>query len=140
MGKRGPAPKRNEQRQRRNKDAILQEVEITSAPASQPPTDQSWHPAARRIWDAMGNSGQTKFYEATDWAYAQFMCDLITDYMTAGKGNGQMVSSILSGLSSLMLTEGDRRRAGVELQRVDTNAQNTIVEDMTSWADRLHSM
>lgn len=137
MGTRGPVPKTNEQRRRTNKDSQLTEIEISTSPAIQPKESPHWCEAAKRIWQAMGNSAQVIFFEATDWAYAQLMCDLITDYMHARRSNSQMVASILSGLTSLMLTEGDRRRAGIELKRVTSTQHDSTIEDMTTWATKL---
>lgn len=139
MGSRGRIPKRNEERVARNKDRMLQEVEIDTSPAVQPQPDPSWCPAARRIWDAMGVSAQTRFYEASDWAYAQFALDEVTRYIESGKQSGIVLASVDSMLTRLLLTEGDRRRAGIEIQHAQDTNETEMREGMGAWAHKLHS-
>ena len=78
-GTRGPIPKRIDVRVRRNKEGG--EVTVAQAggdwPAPMDP-DETWHPTARLLWDTMLISGQTQFYEPTDWATAYFLCEVMS--------------------------------------------------------------
>ncbi|NMW64424.1 hypothetical protein HHJ78_02495 [Mobiluncus mulieris] len=136
MGTRGPVGKRSEDRLRRNKKEGLTVVKIDGAAAQQPEAPSYWHPTARRIWDSIAVSGQARFYEASDWAYAWMMMDLVTQYMTMEKPNGQLIGAILSGLTSLCLTEGDRRRVGIELTREAGEDDKTLAAAV-EWQKRL---
>ena len=141
MGARGRIPKRNEDRgDVSHKDRQLSEVEIATSPAIQPPPDPLWCVAAQRIWQSMGASGQTRFYEASDWAFAQFTMDEITRYVEGGKQSGIMLSAIDSMLVRLMLTEGDRRRAGIELQRAGEDDSVLKRETQNKWVQKTSSL
>lgn len=139
MGSRGPVPKRSEERRRRNKP----EHPVTSAPGAQsvsiPEPCKDWHPIARQLWDSLAVSGQARFYEPSDWAVAYSLMDDISFYKTSRKRSGQMLTAIMSGLSTLLLTEGERRRVGIELSRPATEEQlaSPGVEEMEKWRKKL---
>ena len=117
MGERGPIPKRSDERHRRN----ASERDVVSSPAAEgvqaPAADGSWHPIAKRLWRAAKESGQSRFYEPSDWAVLYSLMDDLSYYKSGSKRSGQMLQTIMSSLSSLLLTEGDRRRLQIELAR-----------------------
>lgn len=138
MGTRGPVPKRSEDRHRRNSPAPVSAPSVSQG-APQPRGSSSWSPAAKRIWKSLGKSGQARFFEPSDWAYAQFVMEEMTRYQDGERQNGQVLTAILSSLTSLMLTEGDRRRVGIELARPsnDGDGEPAKVEVMDKWRQRL---
>lgn len=138
MGTRGPIPKRAESRQRRNKP----EQDVVTAPASEdvviPQPDREWHPIARQLWDAVQKSGQARFYEPSDWAVLYSLMDDLTYYKNGAKRSGQMLQTIMSSLSSLLVTEGDRRRLQIELARATSDElEDAGVAEMQKWRERL---
>lgn len=139
MGTRGPIPKRSEARRRRNKPVN----KVKSAKGAEefkiPGEDRSWHPIAKKLWRYTRRSGQVRFYEPSDWAVLYSLCDDISYYKKANKRSGQMLASIMSALSSLLLTEGDRRRVQIELQRggSEGDAESSAVADMEAWRRKL---
>lgn len=154
MGERGPTPKRSNQRRRRNKP----EVETTEAAGAklvdQPRAKTSWHPAAKRWYEALAESGQARFYEPSDWALAHIIAESMSrDLKPRSVGvtdegkvvtsslpiSGASLSSYLKAMTGLLVTEGDRRRAQVELTRpaVDEEAPENVSE-IDEWRDRLH--
>jgi hypothetical protein len=82
-----------------------------------PDPDPDWHPIARQLWDSLSTSGQADWYQSSDWAVAYSICDDVSYYKRSSKRSGQMLASIYSAMSSLLLTEGDRRRVRIELER-----------------------
>ena len=118
MGTRGPVPKHSEDRKRRNTPAVDAGVEKvvveSSVDISIPTPDANWHPIALRLWDSLALSGQSRFYEPSDWALAYSLMDDLTYYKFATKRSGQMLASIYAQMSSLLITEGDRRRVGTQ--------------------------
>ena len=68
------------------------------------------------------------------------MCDELTYYLSFKRHNGQILAQIMSGLSSLLTTEGDRRRVQVELVAEDPKAGSGSVEVMAEWKSRLSRM
>lgn len=136
MGSRGPVGKRSDDRIRRNKpDGGLTVVEMPVPVCAPPEPDEGWCLAARRIWDSLVLSGQSRFYEPSDWAYAQFVMDEMTRYARNGQQIGDRLSAIDSMLVRLLLTEGDRRRAGLELSRAVDDASER--EAARAWAKKL---
>ena len=139
MGTRGPVPKRTESRQRRN----VSEVDVKRADGaedvSQPSPDPDWHPIASRLWESLGRSGQSRFYEPSDWAVAYSLMDDLSYYKASSKRSGQMLATIMSAMSSLLVTEGDRRRVQIELARpnADDSEENTKVAVMDKWRQKL---
>ncbi len=128
MGARGPLPKRSGTRVGHISNAESEGLHVTKAPASNhrptwPAKDPSWHPIAERWYLSLKKSGQSKFYEASDVAYAFFLADQMSYYLEGGpKGrSSMMLTAILSGMTSLLATEGDRRRASLELQHPEEN-------------------
>ncbi|WP_405159848.1 hypothetical protein OG203_25730 [Nocardia sp. NBC_01499] len=124
-------PKRSDQRRRRNKTEITKGAAGMSADV--PQADEQWHPIARRIWDALTRSGQSVYYEASDWAFAYSLMDDLSAYKANSKRSAQMLQTIYSAFERLLITEGDRRRARLELERdnsdhEEASAQIAIME------------
>lgn len=132
-GKGGPVPKRSDQRRRRNKP----DQEIASAAATStsdiPAADEDWHPIARDWYESLVKSGQAHFYEPSDWATARLIAESISrdlkpqpigvhpetgEAVTASiPMKGASLAAYLKAMTALLVTEGDRRRSRVELER-----------------------
>lgn len=144
MGERGPVPKRKDALNgHRSKDELWGDT-VTRAPGAAkvraPAADRDWHPIAKKLWAALKKSGQAQFYEPSDWAVAYSLMDDLTYYKNSSKRSGQMLTAIYSAMTSLLMTEGDRRRVALELQRRDERPpEASNVEDMQAWKERLSS-
>lgn len=140
MGARGPMPQnRAELLGHRSKD-VLEGKDITKLQGGLgeykiPEPDENWHPAARMIWDACRNSRVCQqVYQPTDWAVLWFTCDDASFFKDPdGKRSAMFGSMVYSSFASLLLTEGDRRRAKIEIlnegPKVD---ENKAAEDFYS--------
>lgn len=132
MATRGPIPKRSDQRRRTNAPTSP----ITPAPAAPqaiaPDSDSTWHKVALAWYDSLAASGQSSFYEPSDWATAYLIAesmsrDLMPQFvgfteagdviMEAIPLKGASLSAYLRAMAVLMVTEGDRRRLQVELAK-----------------------
>jgi hypothetical protein len=129
MGAHGPIPKRSEERRRRNKD---DGPELIQAPAGQPKglpdlpePSPLWDPIATDWYLSLRQSGQAAFYEPSDWAVARYAAELMSRVLDCSERgpNGQLVAALNSVMSSLLTTEGDRRRARMELERKPADKQ-----------------
>lgn len=135
MGERGPVPKRSDQRRRRNKPKSTKPAKPKAAKPTKPPKpDKDWHPVAKRFFDSLAASGQSEFYEASDWAMAYVLAesmsrDLEEQVVAVPEKTGEPVyakvpmkgaslSAYLKGMAALLVSEGDRRRAEIELERM----------------------
>lgn len=160
MGTRGPVPKRSNQRRRTNEP----DTAVSNAPASQsvaiPDSDEDWHPTARKWFESLAASGQSAFYEPSDWATAVLIAESmsrdlkpqVVGVIQEGERAGEVVMEViplkgaslgayLRAMSVLLVTEGDRRRASVELLRGETEDpdEDAAVRDLDEYRSRLSS-
>lgn len=116
----GPIPKRSEELVRENKpDFPITKVE-TAGPARIPELGFEAHPLVVSMYDSLKNSAQKLFYEPSDWEYARTAMWVMNDMLTVtlGKAISSMKLSALDSMfTKLLMTEGDRRRARIEIQR-----------------------
>lgn len=157
MGTRGPAPKRSTQRRRRNAPEIPVTTGIASKGVVAPPADDEWHPVARAWYDSLAESGQATFYEPSDWALAFLMAESISrDLNPQFVGfrqvdkfetepiretipmKGASLSAYLKAMTDLLVTEGARRRASVELMKpVGDDDEDAAVAMLDEYRARL---
>lgn len=133
MGVHGPIPKRSEERRRVNKPETPQDRVETTGPVAIPPANPRWHPVAKRIYESLEHSGQAKFYEPSDWAAAYLLAEALSrDLKPQALGvsiitgrvvratvplKGASFAAYLKAFAALGVTEGDRRRIGIEIDR-----------------------
>jgi hypothetical protein len=132
VGTRGPVGKRSEERRRRNKDAEPESHEVEGV-VERPEPDSKWHAVAKQWYLSLEGSGQADFYEPSDWAMAYLLAESISRdlkpqvvgiHEETGKPvkatiplKGASLNAYLKGMTALLVSEGDRRRAGLEIQR-----------------------
>jgi hypothetical protein len=164
----GPPPKKDAERRRRNKtpdnggisaipaevvnldDTIHREVTI-------PEADPGWEPLVKAYWESFAESGQSMYYEPSDWMTAYTLMEMLDrhlkpqdvktgEYRPAVQDGGEVeyiytakripipgsvMSTILKGLTALMATEGDRRRLRLELERqsaIEAAAEGQVID------------
>lgn len=98
--------------------------------------EAEWHPLAEDWYLSLAKSGQALFYEPSDWHTAYLVADQISRALEprptvigeTADGEpvirylvlpmpGATLNAVLKACSSLMATEGDRRRLRIELDR-----------------------
>ena len=129
MGLYGPIPKRADERRRRNK---VDTTEVRMVGEVQvPPADEGWHKIAKDWYESLAESGQSKFYEPSDWATAYVVAESLSREMKSqfvGVNDdgpvfakipikGGNLNAYLKAMQVLLVTEGDRRRLQLEIQR-----------------------
>lgn len=134
LGVRGPVPKRSEERLgHRAKDDGVEKVPRNLPAVPRPAPNPAWHPTARSWYLSLGHSGQSDFYEPSDWMTAVWLADQMSQYLyprfvginqqtgdpivIEAPMGGSEIQAFLKGMTSLLATEGDRRRAALELGR-----------------------
>lgn len=127
-GSGGPVPKRKSQLRRQNvTEPVTTAVSDGAVRGYELPGEHSEQ--AARFWMALRTSGQAQFYEASDWAMAELILIAIDAFVA--RPSAMMLASLNSALSNLLVTEGDRRRARLELERqpvVEPDADSDVAE------------
>lgn len=136
-GSGGRVPKRSDQRRRTNKDGRPPEKAAAGPRPAAPDPGEDWHEIARDWFVALSRSGQSAYYEASDWATARYVAQAMSKNLSDGKFSAMLFASVMSAMSSLLVTEGDRRRLRLELERVrpvdeDGEAATATVLDLQS--------
>lgn len=152
MATRGPVPKRSDQRRRTNAPATPVKNPPAAAKVKAPTADTQWHKVALAWYKSLALSGQSIFYEPSDWATAYLIAESMSRDLSpqfvgiTEKGDsvretiplkGASLSAYLRAMAVLMVTEGDRRRLQVELvkpQQSDPDAEraSATVTDIRS--------
>jgi len=155
---RGPVPKKDAERRRRNKatdggDSIEVQIvnldEVLAGEVEIPAADSKWHPIARQFYDSLASSGQAIWLEPSDWSVAYILAESLSRDLNpqpigineeTGKPvmatvplKGSSLSAYLKAFSALLVTEGDRRRLRIELERqkrIDEAAEGGKVVDI----------
>ncbi|OHT98262.1 hypothetical protein BKG71_19280 [Mycobacteroides chelonae] len=125
----GPPPERSDQVVRRNKrDVPIEKVTAIGA-VQVPELDiENAHPFVVDIYESIGKSAQSRYYEPSDWQFARLTMYALNEELNAvyqsgdNKGKkkplGVMKLQVLNQMmSTLLLTEGDRRRVRMEVER-----------------------
>jgi hypothetical protein len=150
MGARGPVGKRSDQRLGHRAKAEMDEVDkIPATPVrpTSPEPEEKWHPLAKRWYESLAASGQSVFYEPSDWATAVLIAesisrDLKPQFVGLNEESGEPIfesipmkgaslAGYLKAMTALVVTEGDRRRAGIELQRGTGTDEDEEAADAT---------
>ncbi|QSM04370.1 hypothetical protein I3U42_13440 [Mycobacteroides abscessus subsp. abscessus] len=129
MGSRGPIPKREDQRVRRNEQEIPTEKVVALGKVPVPDLGlENPHPFVVEFYESIRQSAQSNYYEPSDWQFARLTMYALNEELNAvyqsgdNKGKkkplGVMKLQVLNQMmSTLLLTEGDRRRVRMEIER-----------------------
>src|SRR5690554_6789972 len=100
----GPLPKRSSERRRRNKvpgETTVYRSGRVRVPAL--PKD-GVHPIARRWYNSLRQSGQSEYFEPSDWAAAQYVAHAMSKNLE-GKFSSMLFSAVWTAMDSLLTTE-----------------------------------
>lgn len=134
MGSRGPVPKRTDQRRRTNQPVtpVAKPAAGVRSSGEIPEADDGWHQVSKSWYASLAKSGQSVFYEPSDWALAFLIAESMSrdlspqfvgiteqgdSVMETIPLKGASLSAYLKAMNALLVTEGDRRRMSVELQK-----------------------
>lgn len=141
MGVRGPIGKRDEERIRRNIPENPTETITVIGKVKIPEMGDlshlgETHPIVEEMYESIKQSAAVKYYEPTDWQFARLALYTLNQELIAAQHNGKPVgamklTAINQMLSALLLTEGDRRRARLEIERVQNTDSGGKVLDIT---------
>jgi hypothetical protein len=128
MGARGPLPKRTKARAGHRAKAELAEEYRVPYVVEPPPAPEDLHPRALRFWHALARSGQSAFFEPSDWELAGMRVRIQSVMETALDAKAVPPANLIGELSKidarLGVTESDRRRMRVEVERPDAGPRD----------------
>ena len=127
MGQRGPVPKRSAERAGHRAKADKPDATRMAGTVTIPLASEDWHVYAAEWYDSLSASGQSKFYEPSDWEYARIVAEMASHALTASHPSAQLIKAVLAAMDSLGTTEGARRRMRIEVERSDS--PDSDVED-----------
>ncbi len=122
---RGPVPKRTDERRRRNKAPGQSKVQTTGA-VRPPATPRGLHPVARRSYASLKDSGQSQFYEPSDWQHARLVTLFLSDALKAPTPDAEMWTVVFGLMDETLDTDAARWRAGIEIERVPATRAELI--------------
>jgi hypothetical protein len=109
-------PKRSDQRRRVNKP-VVPVTKAAAAPVVVPDPDDDWHPLAAEWYVAVSKSGQAQFYESGDYVTLKVAAGLLSSQLVREQPSAAVLKQWWAMSTSLLVTEGDRRRLRLELER-----------------------
>lgn len=136
MGARGPVPKRSSQRVRRNKDAApVERIPAVGTVEAPELGFEDPHPMIVDFYESLKESAQARFYEPSDWQFARFTLHFADRLVKSGKPSSQMLAAVNSALSNLLVSEGDRRRVRMEIER--EQAKDNLIDVAEMFRERM---
>jgi hypothetical protein len=83
MGQHGPVPERSGSTLGHRSKAELDKVTRVRIPTkvSQPRAKAHWEDITKQLYESLKISGQAKWFEPSDWAFALFTMEEINDYV-----------------------------------------------------------
>jgi hypothetical protein len=102
-----------------------------------PDANPSWHPQARSWFRSLALSGQSEFYEASDWATAVMAAQIYDMFLRTYRAN--LLPPFLRLSERLGVTIVDRKRSRIELVDAEvTDADEEAANDaVIAWHGRL---
>lgn len=141
MGSRGPVPKRSEERIRRNKEEVPID-KVTALGTVYAPLLNIEEPHYQTVswYNSLIESAQSKYYEPSDWEYARILAHFLDRLLKNpnARGAAMMLTTLNTMMSNLLITEGDRRRVRLEVEREGTGLAD-VVDIASVFADRAKS-
>ncbi|EKF22992.1 hypothetical protein C731_2995 [Mycolicibacterium hassiacum DSM 44199] len=94
------------------------------------------HPLIEEMYESIKKSAAVKYYEPTDWQFARLALYTLNQELIAAQHQGKPIgamklTAINQMLSALLLTEGDRRRVRLEIERAPADPTGGKVVDVT---------
>lgn len=138
MGGIGPVPKRSDERIRRNKpDRPIEKVTSIGVVGIPDLGLDDPHEVTVGLYQALLDSAQSRYFEPSDWAYARFCLHFADKLIKQPRPSGQVLATVHSMLSDLLVSEGSRRRFRIEIERADEGADNNVLDIATLFKQRL---
>ena len=135
-GRGGKPPKRADQRRRNNKVTPADKGSL-SVSVKQPAIRSDIHSAAKKWYRSLKTSGQAEFYTDSDWQTAIVAAEVLDRFFATSRAT--LLAEFNRMCTSLLVTEGDRRRARLELERTPAEEEVPDAANLDEHRRRLRS-
>lgn len=134
----GPIPKRDSERIRRNLTLVQTDTVEMDGDVNIPDLDiENPHPLIVDLYESLKDSGQSKYYEPSDWQLARFCMHFANELVWSGKPSSMLLQQVNAMLSDLLVAEGQRRRVRLEVEREAAKASVASAADL--YRERFHA-
>lgn len=128
----GPVPKRSTDRDPSNNvGKVIDKVQafgVVKKPALG--LGENVHPIIIDFWESLGESAQSRYYEASDWQYCRIALHFLNNMLkNVAKPSAQMLTVVNQMLTDLLVSEGSRRRVRMEIEREATKDNVVNISD-----------
>lgn len=138
MAQYGPVPKRSEELIRRNKPEVPVDKVTTIGRVEVPELGiEDPHPLVVDLYNSLSESGQSRFYEPSDYQYARFCLHFADSLLKSSRPSAQLLASVSGMLSNLLVSEGDRRRVRLEIERKVGSGDGQVLQVADMFRQRL---
>jgi hypothetical protein len=131
----GPIPKHSSERRRRNAASQVDTVSALMAAVKPPETPEDLHPIAAGWFESLKTSGQSVFYEPSDWATAIVHAEVLSRLLSSSRLSAQGYAAWTSATQELLTTEGARRRVRLEIDRQAATKPAVPVSVLSDYRD-----
>lgn len=133
---------------KRNGDKTSRSQPLSGAPRTGemrdvkiPRGDPDWHPRAKALFASLKSSGQSDYYQNSDWQIALIACDLLSYcYKVNWYKCTMLLAEINTMLTQLGVTEGARRQTmRVELEfpvEEEQSAEENAIDEVAALLGR----
>jgi len=133
-------PKRSIERRRRNVSSDVDTIEVRGrvrVPGIQ--ARWNWHPIAAQLYRSLKASGQSIYFEPSDWAAAILAGDMTSKLLRRKTPSAELLATVWKMWGDLMVTESSRRRARIEVVRLldEATGDGTNVTAINKYRGRL---
>lgn len=137
----GPAPAQDSKRRRSNKPESYGAAEAVVAGTAglQPDLGFEAHEMVMSMWKALETSVEGQFLSTADWERARvemwFLNQVLTGQIELTAANWARVQN---GMNELLISPADKRRAGIELKKATSDAdEDAAVDQIASYRNKL---
>ena len=124
-----PIPKRSSERIRRNKpDVPIEKVSVIGAVRIPDLGIDDAHPITVNLYQSLRESGQSRYFEPSDWAYARFCLTFADKLLKSQRPSGPVLATVHSMMGDLLVSEGARRRFRVEVERSTQDEEGEVLD------------
>lgn len=134
----GPIPKRSTERRRRNKVEGETKVRVDGEVVI-PPLPAGLHEGARDWYASLAQSGQSQFYEPSDWEYARICAGQLSVLLNDPKPTASLIAVVFNAMDATLHTEATRRRVRLEVERGQPTGEAPGVTAIAGYRERLEA-